>query len=38
MWPRSRHAVPTMTEQVARAAFPTGCLAIRMRDALGKLF
>jgi transposase len=27
-----------MTTQVARAAFPTGCLAIRVRDALGELF
>ncbi len=38
MWPRSSHAVPTMTVQVARAAFPKGCLAIRVRDALGELF
>jgi transposase len=27
-----------MTAQVARAAFPKGCLAIRVRDALGELF
>jgi transposase len=27
-----------MTAQVARAAFPKGCLAIRIRDALGELF
>jgi transposase len=27
-----------MTAQVARAAFPKGCLAIRIRDALGALF
>src|SRR6266545_3735918 len=38
MWPRSGRAVPTMTAQVARAAFPKGCLAIRIRDALGELF
>src|SRR6266487_7203001 len=38
MWPRSSHAIPTMTAQVARAAFPKGCLAIRVRDALGELF
>jgi len=38
MWPRSGRAVPTTTAQVARAAFPKGCLAIRIRDALGELF
>jgi transposase len=38
MWPRSGHAVPAGTAQVARAAFPKGCLAIRIRDALGALF
>jgi transposase len=38
MWPRASHAIPTMTAQVARAAFPKGCLAIRVRDALGELF
>jgi transposase len=38
MWPRPSHAIPTMTAQVARAAFPKGCLAIRVRDALGELF
>jgi transposase len=38
MWPRSSRAIPTMTAQVARAAFPKGCLAIRVRDALGELF
>jgi transposase len=38
MWPRSSHAVPAGTAQVARAAFPKGCLAIRIRDALGELF
>jgi transposase len=38
MWPWSGHAVPTVTAQVARAAFPKGCLAIRVRDVLGELF
>jgi transposase len=38
MWPRSSHAIPAGTAQVARAAFPNGCLAIRVRDALGELF
>jgi hypothetical protein len=38
MWPRPGHAVPAGTAQVARAAFPQGCLAIRIRDALGALF
>jgi transposase len=30
--------VPEMTVQVARAAFPKGCLAIRLRDGLGPVF
>src|SRR4029450_2402933 len=30
--------IPAGTVQVARAAFPKGCLAIRIRDALGELF
>jgi transposase len=38
MWPRSGHAVPAGTAQVARQAFPKGCLAIRIRDTLGGLF
>jgi transposase len=38
MWPRSGHAVPAGTAQAARAAFPKGCRAIRIRDALGELF
>src|SRR5512132_2093559 len=38
MWPRSSRAVPDMTAPVARAAFPNGCLAIRIRDALGEVF
>jgi transposase len=38
MWPRSGHAVPVGTAQVARQAFPKGCLPIRIRDALGEVF
>jgi transposase len=38
MWPRSSQAIPATTAQVARAAFPQGCLAIRIRDTLGELF
>ena len=38
MRPSAGHAVPRMTAQVARAAFPKGCLAIRIRDSLGELF
>jgi transposase len=38
MRPRPSHAIPAMTAQVAQAAFPKGCLAIRVRDALGALF
>jgi transposase len=38
MWPRPGRAIPAGTVQVARAAFPKGCLAIRIRDALGELF
>jgi transposase len=38
MWPRSRRAIPAGTAQVARQAFPKGCLAIRIRDTLGELF
>jgi transposase len=38
MWPRSGRAVPAMTAHVARTAFPNGCLAIRIRDALGEVF
>jgi hypothetical protein len=38
MRPSAGHAVPTTTAQVARAAFPKGCLAIRIRDSLGELF
>lgn len=30
--------VPQVTRQVALAAFPKGCLAMRVRDELGPLF
>lgn len=36
--PRPLPEVPEMTARVARAAFPGGALAIRIRDALGSLF
>ncbi|MEU5431558.1 IS1182 family transposase [Streptomyces olivoreticuli] len=38
LWPRPGYEVPALTERVARAAFPRGSLAIRMRDALGEIF
>jgi transposase len=38
MWPRSGRTVPAGTAQVARAAFPNRCLAMRIRDELGELF
>jgi len=38
MWPRSSHAIPAGTAQVARQVFPKGCLAIRIRDTLGAVF
>jgi transposase len=38
MRPRPSHAIPATTAQVARAAFPKGCLVMRARDALGALF
>ena len=36
--PRADDGVPELTARVARAAFPKGTLAIRVRDALGPLF
>jgi transposase len=36
--PRPAGEVPESTVRVARAAFPKGCLAIRIRDELGPLF
>jgi transposase len=38
MSPRPSYAIPTTTVQVAHAAFPNGCLPIRIRDTLGELF
>src|SRR3954462_1337550 len=37
MWRKPSYAIPTTTAQVAHAAFPNGCLAIRIRDTLGEL-
>ncbi|MDU0294476.1 transposase [Saccharothrix longispora] len=36
--PRVWSGVPELTAQVARAAFPKGCLAMNVRDRLGPLF
>lgn len=36
--PRGWPEVPEVTARVARAAFPKGCLAVRVRDELGPLF
>jgi transposase len=36
--PRPWPEVPEMTARVARAAFPKGCLPIRVRDELGAVF
>ncbi|MFI6006992.1 IS1182 family transposase [Streptomyces sp. NPDC051366] len=38
MRPGSGAEVPAVTRDVARAAFPKGCLAMRIRDNLGTLF
>jgi len=38
VWPRQGYETPTTTVKVAKAAFPKGCLAIRVRDELGELF
>ncbi|WP_406500947.1 IS1182 family transposase [Streptomyces sp. NBC_01590] len=38
MRPSSGAEVPAVTGDVARAAFPKGCLAMRIRDSLGPLF
>jgi transposase len=38
MQPKPSYPIPTTTAQVAHAAFPNGCLAIRVRDTLGELF
>lgn len=36
--PRSDGGVPELTARMARAAFPRGTLAIRIRETLGPLF
>jgi transposase len=36
--PNGLTEIPAETARVARAAFPNGCLAMRVRDALGPLF
>jgi len=36
--PQSPPLIPAETERVARAAFPKGCLAMHLADALGPLF
>ena len=36
--PNGLPQIPAETSRVARAAFPKGCLAIRIRDSLGELF
>lgn len=38
MRPRESAQVPELTARMARAAFPKGTLAIRIRDELGELF
>src|ERR1700709_2531867 len=38
MRPRRLPQVPELTARMARAAFPKGTLAIRMRDELGELY
>jgi phosphoglycolate phosphatase-like HAD superfamily hydrolase len=38
MQPRPWPQVPELTAAVAQAAFPKGCLAMRVRDELGVLF
>jgi len=38
MRPRPWPQVPEQTAQVAKAAFPKGCVAMRVRDGLGPLF
>jgi hypothetical protein len=38
MRPRALPEVPDQTSAVARAAFPSGTLAMRIRDELGEVF
>jgi transposase len=36
--PKPGYEIPVTTRQLAKAAIPKGCLAIRVRDELGELF
>ncbi|KOV67857.1 transposase, partial [Streptomyces sp. AS58] len=38
LWPRPMPEVPELTARIARAAFPRGTLATRLRDLLGPVF
>jgi transposase len=38
LWPRPAQEIPELTVRVARAAFPSGTLATRLRDSLGPVF
>ncbi|MFD9796862.1 IS1182 family transposase [Streptomyces sp. NPDC059070] len=38
LWPRTMPEIPLLTAEVARAAFPRGSLAMRIRDSLGGVF
>jgi transposase len=38
VWARHGYEIPGATLRVAKAAFPNGCLAMRVRDELGELF
>ncbi|WP_432190252.1 IS1182 family transposase [Streptomyces sp. Tue6028] len=38
LWPRPERGVPATTSEVARAVFPRGCTAMRLRDLLGQVF
>src|SRR6476469_2733009 len=38
VWPQPGYRIPITTLRVAKAAFPKGCLAMRVRDELGELF
>ncbi|MFI6663307.1 IS1182 family transposase [Streptomyces sp. NPDC050523] len=38
LWPRLDRGIPATTAEVARAAFPHGCMAMRLRDLLGEVF
>lgn len=38
LWAQDGYAIPDATARTARAAFPKGCMALRIRDQLGELF